>query len=185
MRYRETGEYELISEKVQLVHFDEKYPIHLFDCGVSDYNDFLVYDAKKYIDLGISSVQLLIDKNTEQILGYIAFLTDSFLLDKTEKEKMDLDIPFSSVPALKIGKLATQKDRTEHHYGCYLLELALGFAQQLLEDGIACRFLTLDADVEFNANTPMFYEKNGFVKNEHKSFQRRTDNVSMRYDIFN
>jgi hypothetical protein len=85
---------------------------------------------------------------------------------------------------LKIGKLATDKNRTENHYGCYLLELALGFAENLLDQGIACRFLTVDADIEYNPDTYKYYEKNFFVKNEHKSLQNRKTNISMRYDIF-
>ncbi|MEW9697590.1 hypothetical protein [Paenibacillus sp. SI8] len=184
MKYRDTGEYEVISQKVSLVPFDEIYLIQPFDCGVTDYNNFLVHDARKYISMGISSVHLLIENGTDFVLGYLALLTDSFLLDKSEKEKMELDIPFSSVPALKIGKLATHKDRKEHHYGCYLLELALGHAQELLENGIACRFLTLDADIEFNATNPEFYERNGFVRNQHKTLKSREHSVSMRYDIF-
>jgi hypothetical protein len=182
MKYRETGEYEIISKKVSLFQFDEKYPIEQFDCGIDDYNQFLIHDARKYIDMKISSVHLLIENGTDFVLGYIALLTDSFLLDKEEKANAGLEIPFSSVPALKIGKLATHKDRKEHHYGCYLLELSLGFVEELMECGIACRFLTVDADVEYNPRTPDFYEGNGFVRNQHKTLANRTSNVSMRYD---
>ncbi|WP_410514292.1 hypothetical protein PaeBR_07785 [Paenibacillus sp. BR2-3] len=173
MRYRETGEYEVISTKVSLVDYDESCDLESFDCGIPDYNSFLLSDARKYIEIGISSVHLLVENETNFVLGYVALLTDSFLLDKSEKVKLELDIPFSSVPALKIGKLATDKSRTEHHYGCYLLELALGFADNLLNEGIACRFLTVDADAEYNPNTFQYYEKNGFIKNEHRTVINR------------
>jgi hypothetical protein len=184
MKYRQTGEYQLISEKTSLVQFNESYAIQSFDCGIEDYNNFLIHDARKYIDMGVSSIQLLIENGTDFILGYMALLTDSFFLDKAEKQRLELDIPFSSVPALKVGKLATHQARKEHHYGCYLLEIALGHAQELLENGIACRFLTLDADIEYNPETPVFYEMNGFIRNEHKMQQNRNGNISMRYDIF-
>jgi hypothetical protein len=184
MKYRESGEYEIILSKVSLVSFNEKYSLQNFDCGIPDYNNFLIHDARKYIELGISSVHLLIETGTDFILGYIALLTDSFLLDDEEKESLKLNVPFSSVPALKVGKLATHKDRKEHHYGCYLLELSLGFAQELLEYGTACRFITVDADIEYNEKTPEFYEGNGFIKNQHKMLNRRKSSVSMRYDIF-
>jgi hypothetical protein len=184
MKYRETGEYEEIFSKASLVPFKESYPLSDFDCGVADYNNFLLHDARKYIELGISSVHLLIENGTDFVLGYIALLTDSFLLDSEEKESLRLDIPFSSVPALKVGKLATHKSRKEHHSGCCLLELALGFAQELREFGTACRFITLDADIEFNPDNPKFYESNGFVMNQHKQL-KRNKSVSMRYDIFN
>ncbi|WP_168120730.1 N-acetyltransferase [Paenibacillus sp. HB172176] len=183
MRYRDTGEYETISNLVSLVDFDENYPLESFDCGIEDYNNFLLHDAKKYIELGISAVQLLIDNESNAVLGYIAMLTDSFYLDSEEKNQLELDVPFNSVPALKVGKLATHKDRNEFHYGCYLLELSLGYAQNLLEEGIACRFLTVDTDIEFREDTPSYYEMYGFVRNLHKN-QKRKNVVSMRYDIF-
>lgn len=184
MRYFDNGEYKEIDQKVFLVLYNENYNLKLFDCGVEDYNNFLIYDAKKYMDLGISSVHLLVENRTDFVLGYIALLSDSFLLDVNEKEKLCLDVPYNSVPALKIGKLATHKDRKEHHYGCYLLWQALGFAEELLQNAVACRFITVDTDIEYDGRTPEFYEKNGFIKNEHVSYKKRTKNVSMRYDIF-
>ena len=62
-----------------------------------------------------------------------------------------------------------------------LLWLALGFAENLLHEGIACRFLTVDADVLSNSDTPAFYQKNGFVENQR--YRSRTNSISMRYDI--
>jgi hypothetical protein len=94
MRYVE--EYDLISEKVSLVPFNEKYPIHLFKSGIEDYDNFLREDARKYIELGISSVHLLIENGTDFILGYIALLTDSFLLKPEEKTAAGIDTPFNS-----------------------------------------------------------------------------------------
>jgi hypothetical protein len=183
MRYRGTGTYEEMAELFKLVRFSTDYPIEQFDCGIKDYNDFLVHDARHYEDIGISSVHLLIHEETRAVLGYIALLTDSFLLDKDEKKRMGLDIPFSSVPALKVGKLASTQKNKDYPYGSFLLELCVGYADVLQEQGIACRFLTVDADTEFNPNTPGFYEKNGFPFNEHRQYQNRQA-VSMRFDLF-
>ncbi|WP_165786721.1 hypothetical protein [Heyndrickxia camelliae] len=46
-------------------------------------------------------------------------LTDAFLLDKEEKKRLGLEIPFNSVPAIKIGKLATSKKHKKYHYGSF------------------------------------------------------------------
>lgn len=54
--------FEKISEAVILVDFSPGYKLGDFDCGVKDYNDFLVNDAQIYIDQYISKVKLLIDK---------------------------------------------------------------------------------------------------------------------------
>lgn len=184
MKYLETGEYEKILEHTKIVPFSKEYSLEEFNCGEEDYNLFLVNDAEYYISNGISSVHLLIHKDTNSIIGYFALLADAFLLDKDEKERLDLDIPFSSVPAMKIGKLAVSKDHQEYHYGSFLLYISLGYATKLEQNGIACRFLTVDADIEFREDTPKFYESNGFVKNQHKQ-QKRKKSISMRYDIFN
>nr|AGS52130.1 hypothetical protein [uncultured bacterium contig00034] len=51
------------------------------------------------------------------------------------------------------------------------------------DNGIACRFLTIDADIENNPNVVEFYIKNGFVYNERFSNKNRLT-ISMRKDIF-
>lgn len=183
MMYRGTGVYEEMAERSRLVRYSADYPIKQFDCGVKDYNDFLVHDAKIYEEIGISSVHLLIHAETQDVLGYVALLTDSFFLDKSEKEKEGLTIPFSSVPALKIGKLAVSKDHKGYPWGSFLLELCLGYAEEIRELGISCRFLTVDADTELNPETPQFYVRNGFEFNEHRMYRGRSA-VSMRYDLF-
>lgn len=156
-----------------------------FDCGVKDYNDFIVHDAAHYTNEHISSVHLLLDRETQDVLGYVALLTDSFRLDAEEKKRTNLhDIPFSIVPAMKIGKLAVSQKHSGMKIGSYLLWLSLGFAEMLNETGIACRFITVDADVEFDESTPEFYLRNGFEFNEHRDYQSRTKNKSMRYDMF-
>lgn len=184
MKYINTGVYDEIVQFTSLVPFSKDYDLTKFDCGLEDYNHFLVHDATYYIKEGISSVHLLIQHDTKEIIGYIALLADAFILDKTEKEKLNLTVHFSSVPALKIGKLATSKHHKNYPYGSYLLYISLGFARELEELGIACRFLTVDADIEFNKDTPKFYQQNGFVKNEHVQMKRKKS-VSMRYDLFN
>lgn len=184
MKYRRTGKYEKIASYTSLVPFSREYDVDKFNCGIEDYNLFLKNDTEYYINNNISSVSMLIHNETKEIIGYIALLADAFLLDKDEKRQLMLDIPFSSVPALKIGKLAVSLNHKNHCYGSFLLEICLGYAQKMVESGIACRFLTVDADIEFNEKTPDFYESNGFVRNEHKQLKNRKKLVSMRYDLF-
>ena len=111
----------------------------------------------------------------------MALLCDAIQLDTEEVQQMGWDIPFRTIPALKIGKLAVNQAYERHHYGSFMLWLALGFAENLLHEGIACRFLTVDADVLSSSDTPAFYQKNGFVENQR--YRSRTNSVSMRYDI--
>jgi len=164
---------------VILVDFSPGYKLGDFDCGVKDYNDFLVNDAQIYIDQYISKVKLLIDKQNADVIAYMALSADAFLLDDDEKRKEGLDIPFKSVPALKIGKLAVDVKYKDYPYGSFMLSLALGYLEQTNSMGIGCRFLVVDADVEHNPDTPRFYEINGFIYNE--KYKARTKSVSMIY----
>jgi hypothetical protein len=52
------------------------------------------------------------------------------------------------------------------------------------DNGVACRFLTVDADISVDLTVPKFYEKNGFVYNLHKNQNELTKCRSMRYDLF-
>jgi len=115
----------------------------------------------------------------------MALSADSFRLDPDEKAKEGLDIPFNSVPALKIGKLACSCKHKDKPYGSFMLWLALGYAEHLNQIGVGCRFIVVDADVEYNPSTPEFYEKNRFVFNEKMNENRKNPkNLSMRLDIF-
>lgn len=116
MFYREE-EFERILDAVILVDYSPGYRLGEFDCGVQDYNDFLVHDAPVYIEQNISQVKLLLDKQNADVIAYMALSTDSFFLDEEEIKKEGLDIPFKSVPALKVGKLAVSARHRLEPYG--------------------------------------------------------------------
>lgn len=182
MQYFDSGHYDAIESRTALVPYHPALALGTFDCGIADYNDFLLRDAAVYIAYGITAVHVLVERTSEKVLGYLALLADSVILDSHELLRLDLEVPFKTIPALKVGKLATIGDPT-FHYGSYLLYVAVGFGRQLQTLGVGCRFLTVDVDTEFNDNTPEFYRANGFVANQHQQYQRRTQSVSMRYDL--
>jgi len=183
MFYKEE-EFGPIQQAVTLVDYSPGYRLGDFDCEIKEYNEFLTDDAPIYISQNISQVKLLIDKKKADVIGYIALLSDSFLLTEEEKEKEGLDIPFATVPALKVGKLATDHRYRDKPYGSFLLWIAYGLAEKLNATGIACRFLVVDADIRYRKDLPRFYEKNGFVINEKMHNKERTKSISMRLDIF-
>ncbi|MHB9095956.1 MAG: N-acetyltransferase [Eubacteriales bacterium] len=162
MFYRE-NEFEKISETVVLVDYSPGYKLGDFDCGTPDYNEFLINDAPIYIQQNLCQVKLLLNEQNADIIGYIALCSDSFTLDPDEKAKEGLNIPFNSVPALKIGKLAVSGKHKDQPYGSFLLGLVLGYVEQINALGVGCRFIVVDADVEHNPETPKFYELNGFI----------------------
>ena len=114
---------------------------------------------------------------------------DSIKLTNAEKEIHDIDkVPYASIPAIKIGKLAVNKEISKEAerkgYGSFLLEMARAYAFQMNELGVACRFITVDADIEYNPDTPQFYLKNGFVENLSNKSRNAKYTISMRKDIF-
>jgi len=175
-----------IIDSLELLPINKIESFDSFSNEFEEYGTFLIEDARKYEILNISRTHLLIDTLNANILAYMTLVTDSVQLTKSEKEVLKLGlIPFSSFPALKIGKLAVdQAAKMKYNgIGTLMVRLARGFALNLNGNGIACRFLTIDADVEHNPNVTEFYTKCGFTPNEKLSNKKRLT-ISMRMDIF-
>jgi hypothetical protein len=64
-----------------------------------------------------------------------------------------------------------------------MISSAITIAQKCNEAYFACRFLTVDADIEHNKSVLAFYEKNGFLINNEMT-NRKHKNISMRKDIY-
>lgn len=159
-----------------------------FDSHIEEYNNFLEI-AEKFYDLNISKTFLLIHRQTKELLAYMTLSADSIKLTNAEKEIHDIGkVPYASIPAIKIGKLAVNKEISKEAerkgYGSFLLEMARAYAFQMNELGVACRFITVDADIEYNPDTPQFYLKNGFVENLSNKSRNAKYTISMRKDIF-
>lgn len=185
----ETDIYE-IANNVRLLSIEEVDDVshYSFDSKIEEYNSFLKV-AKKFFDLNISKTFLLFHKSTNELLAYMTLSADSIKLTADEKEFHDIaKVPYASIPALKVGKLAVNKELSKESarkgYGSFLLEMARAFAFRMNEIGIACRFITVDADIEYDPNTPEFYVKNGFLENLSNKKRNAKHTISMRKDIF-
>lgn len=179
-----------IQDSVRLLSINEIDDIshYLFDSHITEYNDFLKI-AHQFYDLNISKTFLLFHRETDELLAYMTLSADSIKLTNEEKELHDINkVPYASIPALKVGKLAVNKELTDEAkrkgYGSFMLEMARAFAFSMNELGIACRFITVDADIEYEPDTPRFYEKNGFVENLSNKRRNAEYTISMRKDIF-
>ena len=175
-----------IEEWLALLPIGKVKSVSHFSNEYEEYNIFLREEAQHYEDLGISRTHLLIETQNGSILAYMSLVADSIQLSMSEKELVDLElIPFSTLPAMKIGKLAVDSDAKQkyHGIGSLMIRLARGFASSLNDTGVACRFVTIDADVENSPNVTEFYMKNGFVPNERMNNRNRLT-ASMRKDIF-
>lgn len=190
MSYLTDKEIIKIQEDVRLLSINEidditQYP---FDNHTEEYNQFLGI-ADKFYELNISRTFLLIHRKTNELLAYMTLCADSIKLTSEEKDSHNISkVPYASIPALKVGKLAVNREVSgevkRKGYGSFMLEMARAFAFAMNELGVACRFVTVDADIEYDPRTPQFYEKNGFVENLSNRRKNAKHTISMRKDIF-
>lgn len=179
-----------ISKHVELIDIDKGFKVSDysgFNCGEDEYNKFLLEYAENLNQLNITKTHLLIEKESRDLIGYISLCSDAIIISQKEKSESHLEqVTFKSIPALKVGKLAVSKDDKykSKGYGAFLLYLAETMAYKINKNGVACRFLTVDADVTNGKDTTRYYSKYGFVKNKSRDYQKRTRCISMRKDIF-
>jgi len=156
-----------------------------------EYKAFLNIDAINYQSMFISKTYLLIEKDSRNIVAYISLASDTVALKPQEKKKFGLQkIPFLFLPALKITKLAVSKNYREKysHVGSFLIDFACDKAFNVNTDFMACRLISVDADIEHNPNVIKFYEENGFTSMKSNIYKRKfphkTKTVGMWKDIF-
>jgi len=155
-----------------------------FHCQIEEYNDYLFNEATKSQNDQMALTWLLRERSSGAIAAYMSLIADAIKLTATEKELHNLAYPFKTVPAMKIAKLAVSSPFHEKYtgIGTLMVEMAIEIAVACNEQHFACRFITVDADIEHNESVINFYLKNGFIPNEETTNKRRKT-ISMRRDI--
>jgi len=161
-------------------------PVNHFDCHINEYNDYLVKEALRSQNDHIALTWLLREKTSRGVVAYMSLIADAIKLSVNEKQRHNLNYPFKTVPAMKIAKLAVSATYKERYkgLGSFMIATAVTLARICNETLFACRFITLDADVEHNESVLEFYRKNGFFVNEELDNKNRKT-ISMRKDIYN
>lgn len=194
MSYLTTEEFENICGTVNILPISSAdigdISQYHFNCGkAKEYEVFLKDKALLLEGLGITRTFLLIHSKTKELIGYFSLSADTVRLTEDEKIDTDLDqVDFMTLPAIKLGKLAINKSLSEEvqqkGYGSFVLDIVNTYAFEMLSNGVACRFITVDADIEYDPNTPEFYQKNGFIQNQSRKRRATDKTISMRRDIF-
>ena len=156
-----------------------------FDCAIAEYNDYLFNDALRSMEDHISLTWLLVERSSGKIAAYMSLIMDAIKLSFTEKELHHLNYPFRTIPALKIAKLAVDRNFSEKYkgIGTFMIDSAVRLAWACNKNYCACRFITVDADLEHDKGILRFYEKNGFIQNS-ELYNRTRKTISMRKDIY-
>ena len=138
------------------------FPLQGFDCGDNDLNDFLMEDAKRFLEKRIANTFLLEEEG--RVAAYFSLLNDKISrLEvtnsqwKTIKDFFPSGKRFRSYPTVKIGRFAVSIDYRGQSIGTDLMILIKTLLNQN-QNYAAFRFLTVDAYL----SAVDFYQKNGF-----------------------
>ncbi|ORU91492.1 MAG: hypothetical protein A6F72_01980 [Cycloclasticus sp. symbiont of Poecilosclerida sp. N] len=156
----------------------------LFDCGDADLNEFFQKDSiESYRQL--LAVTYAIEQNNE-LVAYFSVSNDAIKKESFPKsafKRATSFIPhckiYSSLPAVKIGRLATSKCKQSNGIGSEILNFIKGWFTEGNKTG--CRFIIVDANN--NPDTIGFYEKNGFLLLSQKD--KSDDTRLLYFDLFN
>lgn len=134
-----------------------------FDCGVPELNEFLCRDAKRFVSLGLSSVKLLIDRETGSVIGFYAISPTALRINWISTEqRLRYNVSFP-IPAWLIGRLAVGKTYQSMHFGAILLHDAVLNIKKRATGG-AGAFIVVDA---MDVHVKHFYEHYGFSSLPH------------------
>ncbi|MFW9616330.1 GNAT family N-acetyltransferase [Aquabacterium sp.] len=148
-----------------------------FDCGKPELNSFLNNEAKDFQRKRLAFTTVVFHEEIDGPVGYFCLSNDGIPLKLSEQLEVEGDIPLSSFPGSKIGRLAVSSQLQSNGVGRRILELIVG---ELIEQSkvSAARLLVVDA-----ANEPRvikFYERFGFNESLWASDQNRNHGGRVR-----
>lgn len=157
-----------------------------FSVPIDEYAEYLKTEALNAQKSFIANTYVLIENQSNKVMAFISLICDSVTFTFSEKDITHLsEFPFSNFPAIKVAKLAVSEDfkNKYKHIGSFMLQFAKTIAFTANEENAACRFLTVDADIENNPTVTEFYKKNGFKLLSDKKYTKKTKICCMWKDI--
>lgn len=143
-----------------------------FYCSDNDLNEFLKEDALKHQKEKITATYLCFYAG--KVIGYFTWLTDVIELKGKDKRVFrKMGVAYRSYPAIKLARLAVDKNYAKSGVGSYLVDCILEEISSFSEH-IGCRYITVDA----YPGAYNFYKKLGF-----KVHTEKEHTVLMYYDI--
>ena len=138
-------------------------PLLPFHCADKDLNEFLVQDAKHYLNDMMAVTYVYVDPVKQQIAAYFSLLNDKVAYDPQSKgiwNRINRHIHNNkrrkSYPSVKIGRLAVAEEYAKCGLGSRIIEyIKLWYSTS---NRAGCRFITVDA----YSSAIDFYRKNDF-----------------------
>ncbi len=122
---------------------------------------FLLRDAAKYHESNLAKTYgaFLSDSDTpKKAVGYVTLVCGEIATEAQLQAVETATFNYPHYPALKIARLAVNKNLQGGGLGRRLTRLAIGIAKDEICPRVGCRFVTLDA----KKGSITFYEKQGF-----------------------
>ena len=149
--------------KIRRLDIDDK--ISNFNCGDEDLNDFILNESQLYRG-ELLAVSYVIEDNNGAVLAYFSLANDKISITEFEnntefnrfKRRFKNSKRLKSYPAVKICRLAVDKNARKLHLGTKLLNFIKGYFAK--DNKTGCRFITVDAYIE----AIPFYLKNSFLE---------------------
>ena len=129
--------------------------IGYFDCGNSDLNEYIRYQALEQQDEGSSTTYLA--RHGSDVVGFISLAMSSLSVENVERWHLFKASHYQNFPSLMIGRLAVDKKHQRQDCGTELCKFAVANAMEL-RDRIGCQFVIVNA----KPDSIGFYEKTGF-----------------------
>lgn len=152
----------MFGEGAQFVRLTNEHEIKPFDCKDDDLNEYLLVDAKLYLNQLLAVTYLV--ENDQDTIAFFSVSNDKIAYEnmsnnsqwKRFRKRFERGKHLKSYPSVKIGRLGVCKPYAGQDYGSKLLNYV---KQSFIDNNkTGCRFITVDAyDSAFG-----FYQKNGF-----------------------
>ena len=159
---------------MNIVPLTKDYALTAFDCGDSDLNEFLLEDAKLFLEKRIANTYVLEDEG--KIAAYFCLLNDKVSRQeitnsrwKEIKDSFPDNKRFRSYPTIKIGRFAVAREYHGQKVGSTLMDSLKLFLKNDVSRS-AFRYITVDA---YLSAIP-FYNKNGFAELTQKEESEHT-----------
>ncbi|HLD80297.1 MAG: hypothetical protein A2822_01280 [Candidatus Staskawiczbacteria bacterium RIFCSPHIGHO2_01_FULL_41_41] len=162
-------------EEIRIEKLSKEHDITGFQSYEKELVKFLKEDALDNQDKRISMTYLWFLKETNELIGYFTLLNDKITLKgNLEQFFKDKNITYSTLPSLKIARLAVDNRFLRKGIGTLMIEYIVRRAKSISIKIAGCRFVTVDA----KKNSIPFY-----LKNEFKIFKEEKDTIFMHLDV--
>lgn len=129
-----------------------------FSCAVKALEDYFHRYVSQDVKKGLTKCFVLINNQQARIIGYYTLSALSIPITDIPQERINKGIPYPTVPAVLIGRLAVDMNFQNQGYGKFLIADAI---HKIRNTTIGAAVLVVEAK---NDDVASFYERLGFIE---------------------